>query len=571
MPGFTLIYQQNGLTESIKNRANRLVEASFKVDYISKSDQLIILFKDGNHYPYEIVKTRQYIIIVEGKIYDIDHVNNKEFLEHIDKLYLSANPENDLSYFHQLDGEFNIFILDKKGQNHFFINDFLGRLPAYVYQGQQFILSRDIFVLDKITTGLMFDEQSVYQFLRMGYPLGDRTLFNDIKRFPAAGILTINESNINIKSSPPDLSAMEASDSSKNPEGELYELFKEALKNRLEKEKKVVLSLSGGLDSRLIMGEIINTKYPVDYASFEYENAIIKNDIAVVKQLAKLYDRSPQYYTLKEWAPELIDEMATLKGGMNYVGMSFILDFLKQLGAMYGMMLTGDGGDKTLPGLFPNTRMSNKNIANAIIKLNSLNTSRFLDEFVISECDTYEAELRSYLNNIPGKNAKLKYKHFLVYERALNWLFEGEDRNRNYIWSTSPFYSPAFFNLVHRIPEDKKRNFELFRKFIDLVDPKLNTINNANWGIPLGDQRKVDQMLWRQKIKNRIPFKLRAKVQKSDMQEQLVWYVSEMLHKGYGGQVLINADQSDLKYASSDTLFHLLTILKVSEMTWKSH
>ena len=216
-------------------------------------------------------------------------------------------------------------------------------------------------------------------------------------------------------------------------------------------------------------------------------------------------------------------------------------------------------------------KLKNKNLANAIIKSNSLNTSRLLDEFVISESSTNEIELKEYLNNLPGKNADLKYKHFLVFERALHWLFEGEDRNRNYIWSTSPFYSPAFFNLVHSLPEKTKRNFDLFRKFMNLVDPKLNMINNANWSIPLGDHKKVNQMLWRQKIKNRIPFKLRSNVQKTAMQEELVLYVSELLQKGFGGQVLLNANQSDLKYADADTLFHLLTILKVSEMTWKSH
>lgn len=569
MPGFTLIYQPEGLTESVKDRAERLVQSSFKIDFISRTDQMILLFRDGNHYPYEVIEIERYVVIVEGEIYDIEDYSDKTFLSQLKGLGSKENIKHELKYFHELDGEFIIYLLDKKNEKHLVINDILGRLPAYVHQGRQFILSRDIYVLDKITTGLMFDEQSIYQFLRLGYPLGNRTLYDSISRFPSATLLTLNNDQVSFDSYGIDFNDLTNSYTGTKPEEPLYELFKEALVKRIQKEPKVVLSLSGGLDSRVIMGELIKNNHSLDFATFEYENTIIKNDVEVVRKLSKHYEKSPQYIELKEWAPELFDEIVSVKGGMNYVGMAFILDFLKKLGATHGLMLTGDGGDKTLPGLFPLRSISKNGLSKYILRSNALVSASSLHDFVTFETKDHEAELKQYLNSLEGMNPNMQYKAFQLFERAKNWLFEGEDRNRNYIWSTSPFYAPAFFKMAHSIPEDEKYNFNLFRNFIDLIDPELNKINNANWGIPLADQKRVDLMFWRQKIKSRIPFRFAAPRAQSNMQDELVWYVSELLHKGFGGQVLINADHYDLKACNTETLFHLLTLLKVSEMSWK--
>lgn len=571
MPGFTLIYQQGGLTDSVKTRAVRLVESAFKIEFISKTDVLLVLFKDGNQYPYEIFDTDQYIAIIEGRIYSIDIFKNKEFGKALDSIFYQADDlDSSLKFIRRLDGEFVIYLLDKKGEKYFVINDFLGRLPVYISEDRQLIITRDIYVLDKVSTGLLFDEESVYQYLRLGYPLGERTLFQDVRRLPAASFLSVINGKIQNLKYAIDLSEIEGTFTDSKPEESLYELFRTALKNRLAKERKVVLSTSGGLDSRLIMAEVVKNKYAIDFATFQYENEIIKNDVTIVKQLARLYQKSPQFFDLKEWNPELIEEMVVLKGGMNYVGMSFILDFLKQLGSNYNLMLTGDGGDKTLPQLLPLIALENKKLTKYILKTNGVSAIRHIDSNVTFEVGKYERALRVYLSELPGENAGMKFKHFLIYNRACNWLFEGEDRNRNYLWSTTPFYNPEFFQMAHSVPEKVKRNFELFRKFTALIDPQLNKIANANWGIELGDAKKVNNILRRQKLKNRLPFRFYQKEQNFDFHEELAQFVFELMHKGYGGQILLNADRYDLVGSGTEQLFHLLTLLKVSEMTWKS-
>jgi hypothetical protein len=317
------------------------------------------------------------------------------------------------------------------------------------------------------------------------------------------------------------------------------------------------------------MGEIQKQHLPVEYASFVYNNPIIQQDLVIAKELGRLYNRSPQVFELKEYSPEAFDELTLAKGGLNYLGMAFLIRYLMDLGHNFNFILTGDGGDKTLPYLFPPVRLKEKNLGKFILKKNEIASKKSLETFLLSDVDAEEIKMLEYLDNLKGKNVNFKYKNFLLFERAKNWLTEGEDRNRSYLWSTTPFYQPSFFKLVHSLPENKKKNFQLFRTFTNLVDKELNRIDNANWGIPLADEKKVDNMFFRQKIKSILPKLFFNQGSRLKEHEEMARLVASLMHKGYGGQLSVYADQHDLRAASSDTLFHLITLLKVSEMTWR--
>ena len=63
---------------------------------------------------------------------------------------------------------------------------------------------------------------------------------------------------------------------------------------------------------------------------------------------------------------------------------------------------------------------------------------------------------------------------------------EGEDRNRQYFWSVSPFYAPRFFTCAMSCPDRQKRGLRLYQKFLEILSPGLASIPYADWGAPLG-------------------------------------------------------------------------------------
>jgi asparagine synthase (glutamine-hydrolysing) len=574
MPGFTLIYKQDGIDEALANRAERLVNSNFKVQYISKKEKMIILFKDGINYPYEVIERAGYIVLVEGKIYGIDPSTDKLFLENIEILFsesknnIAQKTQASLDFIHSLDGEFVVYIVDKKGEQILVLNDYLGRLPLYLFNQKRLVLSRDLALMDKLTTGLVFNEAAVYQYMRLGFPLGYRTLFYDTERLAPSSFIHISNENIVIKTNKLSLSDVENTfPINENPAEWLYDEFRSSVNRRLETKDKVILSLSGGLDSRVILGMAEKEKSHLDLASFEYNNPIIQNDILAVKQFAKMYERTPFIQKINEWSPEFFDELTLVKSGMNYLGMSFILHFLRKLSIDYQLMITGDGGDKTLPYLFP--LHSAKNFDKLILKQNQFSKAKINEDYFSFKIKAFEDEIIQYLQDIPEKRNELKYKHFLLFERGRNWLYEGEDRNRSYIWSTSPFYSPQFFKLAHSIPEKEKEKFKLFREFTRLIDSRLNDIPNANWGFPLTDEKKLARMILKLKLKERFRYSKKNQVSESEKKAQLEAMIAGLLQRGNGGQVSLITNKDVLQSLDENMLFHMLSLLKVSEFLWK--
>jgi hypothetical protein len=93
-------------------------------------------------------------------------------------------------------------------------------------------------------------------------------------------------------------------------------------------------------------------------------------------------------------------------------------------------------------------------------------------------------ELAQVLHASPESNLTAKYAHFMVYERAHKCLFEGEDRNRAYLWSMTPFYSPDVFDYAMSCGEAKKRRYRLYRELLSHMLPQARHLPNVNWGIP---------------------------------------------------------------------------------------
>jgi asparagine synthase (glutamine-hydrolysing) len=178
-----------------------------------------------------------------------------------------------------------------------------------------------------------------------------------------------------------------------------------------------------------------------------------------------------------------------LKGGTNDLRMSFILPFFQLLLEKFGPGLTyftGDGGGDTLRDSRPYRR---------------LGTSEALLEYIIERDQVWpldqvaaltnlpateiKAELFERLASYPEKSPERQYRHFSCFEMVTKMYNEGEDRNRQFFWSVTPFYSPDFFSYAMSSPDNDKRECLLYQEFLTQLHPGVAQLDYANWQAPL--------------------------------------------------------------------------------------
>jgi asparagine synthase (glutamine-hydrolysing) len=100
-----------------------------------------------------------------------------------------------------------------------------------------------------------------------------------------------------------------------------------------------------------------------------------------------------------------------------------------------------------------------------------LDSSDILRELVAQIATYREEEMRE------------RYVHFMIYENAMRQLFEGEDRNRAYFWSVSPFYSIKFYDYVMNCPDNQKSWLGLYNSFLRKLSKKTVEFPDSNVGI----------------------------------------------------------------------------------------
>jgi asparagine synthase (glutamine-hydrolysing) len=117
------------------------------------------------------------------------------------------------------------------------------------------------------------------------------------------------------------------------------------------------------------------------------------------------------------------------------------------------------------------------------------------------------------ISSYPERDFDAKYAHFILFNRAFRWLFEGEDRNRHYFWHLAPFYSLPFLNYALNCPDSQKSRYALYKRFLSRLAPEVCTIDNANWGFP-PLSRRYYLMEVKNYLRGRIPSRVKKRIKR---------------------------------------------------------
>jgi asparagine synthase (glutamine-hydrolysing) len=488
---------------------------SYKREILLINDHYLVGCTKYTEYPISLIENGEYWVCIEGKIYGKSDsvLNNEVFsvLKHVFKGVHRSDSDKKIitDWLLQTDGDFIIYAFNKNTKDFVIMNDALGRLPFYYYKdNEKIIASREIqfisyLIKDNHENHNIFDKLGIAQMLLFCYPLGNRTLLNNVYRLEPATILTIycNSSRLELDTIYRfnfEIKKYSNVSIEKNA-GELVSLFSEACRNRADYNAKNIVSLSGGLDSRAVAACLHKNKIPC-YAvtSTEPHWRPVEgstSDTEIAEQIAmSLGIEWENYGVMKAGAEDLI-MMLKIKKGLTYLGHSFFLRFLEKLNKKYGLkpinFFTGHDGGVVFSDL--SIKISNldnlDSLARGIIRLvGDFRLTEVAALVQIKESEIVD-DLLNILGSYPEKNLRQKLLHYLFFEDNAKFTFEIEDISRIYFWTVAPFNSLPFFKYIISCPDKQKSKYALYREFFFILSPPIAEIKNSNWGCSISSNK----------------------------------------------------------------------------------
>ncbi|MBU4357012.1 MAG: hypothetical protein KJ822_16995, partial [Proteobacteria bacterium] len=448
------------------------------------------------HYPVFSWETEDLLVHLEGRIYhpeepqlttQLSDLSHLIFTQKIDPRPLLA------SWLLRTDGDFLLVLVHKADGGIAVINDVFGRLPTYVHlRDGWLILSRDLRRITQVLGAADFDRMALAQYLLLGFPLGKRSLFAGIEYLEPASLISISPADASIKLTNLHEFNLEGEEHSNRSSTEnarnLASRFREACLLRATGDDTCVVSLSGGLDSRAVAAGLRREEIPFTAATFLNSQQTNTADVRVASRVAEALGVEWQLFHPRPPQGKDLVQLLDLKSGANNLRMSFILPFFHQLMEKFGPRITyftGDGGGDALGVSCPYRRVSTpKALLDYAIERYQIWPLDEVAALTRLAGQDIKAELAEHLASYPETAPDRKYKHFFCLEVATKMYHEGEDRNRHFFWSVTPFYSFEFFHYAMNCPDRDKQGYRLYREFLAQLHPAVGGIDYADWQAP---------------------------------------------------------------------------------------
>jgi hypothetical protein len=189
-----------------------------------------------------------------------------------------------------------------------------------------------------------------------------------------------------------------------------------------------------------------------------------------------------------------------LKGGTNYLPMSFMLPYLRELGESYGGDLIYWSGDTgiALRRYLPKHRLrSEDELVDFLVQRQYGFSLEEVAALLRIAPRTIHEQIKSVLMAFPERSAEQRYVHFVVAGRLMKWHYEGMDRNRCFYWTCSPLEFTPFCEYAMNCPEEQKTDFRLYREVLMRLCPELARFPVAPYTVAPSSRRFMLEMSMR--------------------------------------------------------------------------
>lgn len=419
------------------------------------------------------------------------------------KKYISEVYESgDFGRLQELNGSFIAAIYDQGKEKLTLINDRFGSLKLfYYYDKKNLFFSPKIAPLMKIVEKKKIRKDALIDFLLFGFFLEDKTFDENILQLPPASVLEITASHMEIKNywTYPCDGSYDARDKDILRD-ELGKRWQKAVDQRVQNKQKIIVQVSGGLDSRAILAAALKNarKENIILYTFGEEGSYDFDIGTAIAQ--KLGIQQAAFRPIKEkFAQQYIDSFHDTEGMIDATPY-FPLQMGNTLKPLCSEIFNGYmGGEIMGPLIFAKLKnLTLKSDADYEKAKNIL-----FEHHIINDMDTIDFLLnKSYLDGVPILSSFEKsiadLKGISIEELpnyCARWLYLNESdkytwfcnyRSRDQFRYTSPFLDNDVVDFMIRTPPGYRTNKHLYKtmllcKYFDLYD--FPTKNNL--GLPL--------------------------------------------------------------------------------------
>jgi len=484
MPGIYGVANSSNPKENIENMAKTM----FLYDHFIQDEH----FHDANlsasrsHTGQVGSKTSpacldNYRVWVEGEAYNVNDValklNLNLSVQTLADLLLVAEQGGQLNKaLNQLDGYFCAALYNVEQKKVKLISDRYGmRLLYWYHENGVFAWGSEvkaILAVEGVDKNL--DSTSFDCFMDLGYLMGEHTWFEHIKLIKPA---TVIEYDMLADKShqyhywkwseikPSNLSFDEAVD-------ELGERFIEAVSRRFDPNKRIGISLSGGLDSRAIFAAVDHL-YP-DYEGYAFTFGIPGcSDITIAERVIALssWQHEKFHFSADNWFEPRIEKVWNTDGMLDMMHMHGS-EFASEISENIDLNLNGYLGDAVFGGSY-------------LTKLNRVNTrvdESIAESYYLEHAEGYDDDFYS-INHFDSYLYMVRGRRFINYGTAnlLPW-----------IGQIKPFFDNKVIELAFSLPDEYRVGNHLYAFMLQKFFPKyFRDIPWQQTGKPAGEIKKA--------------------------------------------------------------------------------
>ncbi len=470
MPGLSIYYTKNSRdNEQLKriDSANTLMR--IRDDYTTKriiiNHTITVDFTAYPQYPRSVIDSSEYLILIEGCIYNKQvNITEYELTEIASKFFTQDSnlaEKKITDWVLNTHGDFLILLLEKQTGDFVLFNDCLGHLPLFYFQSDEYLLiSREPKFIISALNHKQSDTMGIAEYLLFTYNLKHRSTIKGIHRLQPVSMIAYKDNSPALKTLYEWEFGKSQDDSIKVSEygKEFAGLFQESIRNCSSalSDHYPIVALSGGLDSRAIYFGLSNSG--VKFSSYTSSNSAKSNqpDIDVAHQIA---DKVPADWRLYEFGSITLDDYKEVAYNQE-IGSSIIMalacEGYRLLNNDFGHQIsfyTGDGGNQILHPITTDRKFANLDELTEYM----INTSRVFavedicDLTGIKKDDIYQ-NVFDVFDSYPETDLKWKYAHFRTFGRAFRFVMEGEDRSRFHYCVGSSIVEPITFKSFDEYP-----------------------------------------------------------------------------------------------------------------------